>query len=833
MGLDVLSSISSLTWIAGVALFAAQLFPHNTDSYVPVCSELVCWIIVILFYDYLPRFCNGARLLAGTPLEAPAHTTLHILTVAMAVTLLSSSINDNVWIMPAVTVILVALRRTSYLPHFQHAHPEYYQTVWSPMGVGAVSIFALAPALTQTKLATAVMFLLGLAVLYGCLIRIFETAVNESTQSEIVPVVRSIAARAIGVSIFLGIVLMLVLIPGTAPHLGKVVLAGGMKAAHWIAMLRLAQEVSWEAATTIWTCAAASRGAFTPSAGASLGLLQAFSRCMVALSASYQTVNFLPKTARGRSFLFILTIWPFLSLVQHVPLSGKIAILPGEIWTSTPPNADPQTSPRHPVEQLILKAQVDFALLINKQSKTLNEAETEYRKRYSREPPPGFDKWFSYAQLKGSVLIDNFDMINHDLQPFWRISPQRLLEGIDHASSDEQLALRKCGFAQGQYHAQGGGWIVEDLGKLLEEVSQDLPNVDFAFDVVDEPRVVITQEMLDKGGVAKPEFINESHKSIWSRVTAACSITTMRKHHATAVHDYGIPFVQDWTEAKDVCLHPEFEHMHGLFSSPATCIMTDAPIPVLSQAAPTSFGDIMYPSPWYTEKDDQGNYKDGEDPPWEQKTDTLYWAGSTTGSHSTNGSWRYSHRQRFVQLVQTLNETNHKYLKQMKPGVWGSYEAVEDHSNLFDVKLTAVIQCDEKDCEEQKQFFSPAEREERGQQFQSRFVFDADGNSFSGRYHTLLRSRSVVLKQTVLREWHDERLIPWVHYIPVTLSMEELPELMRYLTNNDDGRQRAKEIADAGREWHSRVLRKEDFTVYLYRLMLELARIMDPQRYVE
>ncbi|KAF2267101.1 hypothetical protein CC78DRAFT_577639 [Lojkania enalia] len=74
-----------------------------------------------------------------------------------------------------------------------------------------------------------------------------------------------------------------------------------------------------------------------------------------------------------------------------------------------------------------------------------------------------------------------------------------------------------------------------------------------------------------------------------------------------------------------------------------------------------------------------------------------------TRSH-TNGSWNYSHRQHFLKLVQTLNKTSHKYLKQVKPGVGGSYEAVDDHRNLFNVKLTAVMQC-EKDCDEQKKRF--------------------------------------------------------------------------------------------------------------------------------
>ena len=579
----------------------------------------------------------------------------------------------------------------------------------------------------------------------------------------------------------------------------------------------------WETATAIWAYSAASQASLSPTFGAFLGLIQVVARILVALFALYVTIAFTPKTARGRSLLYVFALWPTLAPLKHLPT------FPEGIWTQ-PTHTGP--SHRHPIEELILKGQADLVDLVDGQSKTLEEATKEYIQRYLREPPPGFDKWFAYAKSKESVLIDDFDIIDDNLKPFWQISPQRLLESIDHVSEIENLALRKCGFSHGEYHGQGGGWIVDDLGKLLSEVSQDIPDVEFAFDVVDEPRVVIDRHTLDAGGVAKPEFLDESHHSIWPRITASCEDTSLPEYKPN-IYDYGIPFVQDWYHAKDVCQHANFGTMHGFFSSPATCLITDAPIPVLSQAAPTSFGDIMYPSPWYQAKVDQGKYNDEEDPVWEHKTDTLYWAGSTTGSFGTNGSWKQSHRQRLVGMIQTLNETSHRYLKEKRLGTWESYEAIEHYQDLFDVKLTAIIQCDENDCNEQKEYFNVSDREESSQQFKSRFVFDTDGNSFSGRYYTLLQSRSVVLKQTVLREWHDERLIPWVHFVPVSLSMDELPEIMRYMTSHEDGRRRAKEIADQSRAWRDRALRREDFTIYLYRLMLELARILDPQRQVE
>lgn len=118
----------------------------------------------------------------------------------------------------------------------------------------------------------------------------------------------------------------------------------------------------------------------------------------------------------------------------------------------------------------------------------------------------------------------------------------------------------------------------------------------------------------------------------------------------------------------------------------------------------------------------------------------------------------------------------------------------------------------------------------RDEAFKSQLVFDLDGNGISGRYYRLLASNSVPLKQTILREWHDDRLIPWAHYVPVSLGMEELPELVRYLTSTDQGQETAKAIAELGKTWSSKALREIDFTIYLYRLLLELARVQDPTR---
>lgn len=60
--------------------------------------------------------------------------------------------------------------------------------------------------------------------------------------------------------------------------------------------------------------------------------------------------------------------------------------------------------------------------------------------------------------------------------------------------------------------------------------------------------------------------------------------------------------------------------------------------------------------------------------------------------------------------------------------------------------------------------------------------------------------------------------------------MEELPEVVRYLTEDEQGNELAQQLAMRGREWTRKALRPVDQVIYLYRLMLELGRIQDPNR---
>jgi hypothetical protein len=163
-------------------------------------------------------------------------------------------------------------------------------------------------------------------------------------------------------------------------------------------------------------------------------------------------------------------------------------------------------------------------------------------------------------------------------------------------------------------------------------------------------------------------------------------------------------------------------------------------------------------------------------------------------------------------------------------GIVSSKSLKHFSKRLYEVVLTRINQCSLLAYFAQFAFFKPAPHADAYRAMRSQFVFDTDGNGISGRYYRLLASNSLPLKQTVLREWHDDRLVPWVHYIPVSLGMEELPEMMQWLAWNERGQEKAREVAESGSQWYLKALREVDMTIYIYRLLLELARLQDPER---
>ena len=152
-----------------------------------------------------------------------------------------------------------------------------------------------------------------------------------------------------------------------------------------------------------------------------------------------------------------------------------------------------------------------------------------------------------------------------------------------------------------------------------------------------------------------------------------------------------------------------------------------------------------------------------------------------------------------------------------------------------------IVRCGGKDCEEETIEFGLVEQADFQTHWRYKYLMDMDGAGFSGRFLPFLESRSLPFKAALFREWYDSRLVPWLHFVPIDLRLHGLWSTLAYFTGVNytsggntvhlAGHEREGQlIAESGREWSRKVLRKEDMEVYFFRLLLEWGRLTDDRR---
>jgi hypothetical protein len=534
----------------------------------------------------------------------------------------------------------------------------------------------------------------------------------------------------------------------------------------------------------------------------------------------------------------------------------------------------PPNEKSHPIHQLITNAERGANEVLLRQSKTLKEAVAEYRRRYNVSPPPNFDKWYEFAKAKGVQLIDEYDTIYHSLLPFWGLEPAviraRAREALGFDNSLIGVLIR-----DGEVVYKGGGenWQMDATEKMMEGFIKWLPDMDLCFNKHDEPRVIIPHEDLTRlvhhaidkalpaafnarklrntwsprpsdidSGKRFPEarttrFNRFAHQPTWTNSRISCSPDSpSRSLDETTPDDIAsytfspLNFINNKTAFSDICLSPSLRSTFGFFDRPNAFDVVHDLFPIFSQSKVSSFQDILYPSPWYYSN--KVPYKESQDFTWENKENQLYWRGSTTGGFSRDGGWRRQHRQHIVKIINGL-DTTQVYHNETAEGVeeWNLQTVPRtEYKDLFDVFFSHVGQCDPGDCDAQKEFFRLAPSADQNHAWNYKYLLDIDGNAFSGRFYAFLKSHSLIFKMAIFREWHEEWILPWVHYIPLSLKGDEYVEAVRYFDREEEGRVSAVRVAEEGRKWALKVLRNEDFEVWFFRLLLEYGRLVDDDR---
>lgn len=161
----------------------------------------------------------------------------------------------------------------------------------------------------------------------------------------------------------------------------------------------------------------------------------------------------------------------------------------------------PRPPIHHPIPKLMADARRAFSDKVERQSKSLDQAVSEYERRYGRRPPKGFDEWYQFAKDNGATIIDEYDQLVKDLEPYWDMSGAELRRRciqVGFLPSVDLVRIEKGqtrtidvtqGFDDAEVGARAKGFRV-----MLEKFQDRLPDMDFPINEKAEGRILVPWE---------------------------------------------------------------------------------------------------------------------------------------------------------------------------------------------------------------------------------------------------------------------------------------------------------------------------------------------------
>ena len=459
----------------------------------------------------------------------------------------------------------------------------------------------------------------------------------------------------------------------------------------------------------------------------------------------------------------------------------------------------------------------------------------------------GFDRWYEFASNRSSVIIDDFDSINHDLLPFWALQPSEIRARTWEITSNAwneiaAISIRDGKAGLGPNTLPTHRWMLEGVVEMISPFAQWLPDMDIAMNLNDECRVALEWDKAEgmravgeQGGrreatrsaqwssqraigwqayAYKPNRDTRFEDFSFSNTFAPYGAITCppgssarndrawdtRRFCASCAEPQSLgPFLKDWALAADICHQPDLANLHGFFLSPAAFKTTHELMPVFSQSKVARYSDIIYPSAWnYVNKAAYDPSTVFPDIPFAQKDTTLFWRGATSEGVSVDGTWKGMTRQRLIHLANNLTSTDKIPIPlQDGDGTQLSYAYVDgsDLNRLLHLDIGTVdkiARCGGNDCEDQAFSLGIRNKSDFQEHWRHQYLFDVDGAGFSGRFIPFLQSHSLPFKTALFRAWYDSRLTPWLHFVPQDLRLQGVHATLAYfagLTGRIAGRE--------------------------------------------
>jgi len=513
---------------------------------------------------------------------------------------------------------------------------------------------------------------------------------------------------------------------------------------------------------------------------------------------------------------------------------------PDENWISNPlPFVDEKSViDEHPIPRLMEEAEAKYRKKLGSQSKTLKAAVAEYKRRYRRAPPKGFDDWWLFAQKHDVKMIDEYDGLMEDLAPFMELSGaefRRRATQVGELPSIDIMRIRdgvptviniKTSFKDSEVSARARG-----LKSMVGKFVQKLPDMDFPVNALAEGRVLVPWEhrkypnltiqdssdgveaML--GGAFRADWADDG--TVWEAWRRTCdpqsparrlysslrtAFNTQSKNHLGSKSlspGSDFAFAQGTSSNTDFCHMPHAHYQQGHFFSDWRSIQ--ALYPVLSPARAKGFLDIRIPSHYYYGSTKRYTYGwdsinlelkdvDPMEVPWEDKIDKVFWRGATTGggSHPPGFSPQYQ-RHRFLRMSSDHSNSTRVVTFADPPSSSSNWVAAEVPVAKLNEEIMDAAFVKAVSAASYPGGLTALQKDHRfgdsvplGTHWSYKYLIDLDGMSYSGRFLAFLASDSVPIKSTVYDEFFTDWIQPWVHYIPLSSSYKEIYNIHAYFS---------------------------------------------------
>ncbi|KAH7018123.1 uncharacterized protein B0I36DRAFT_354434 [Microdochium trichocladiopsis] len=369
----------------------------------------------------------------------------------------------------------------------------------------------------------------------------------------------------------------------------------------------------------------------------------------------------------------------------------------------------------------------------------------------------------------------------------------------------------------------------------------------------------------DQTDMYEPKWLT---RNIWDAVRATCPPESPSRHvkQYDAMwerpifpdrdqHFHHKGYVRNFTAAMDICTQPHLRGLHATLIEPQAMLTSQEMIPLFGGCKLQSNNEILIPGAMYLAESahfrvtgtPRYSVANSWSTPWSGKQARAVWRGISSGGNATEENWTHSQRMRVVEMLdgrkvaameardgipaQTFElPSAERYPHVMRSHNTGIGSWIESVGDVGFTQLTCVDGTDDQ-CGYMQETFPKAKKLSFHKYFDYKFLPDIDGNSFSGRFRSFLQSTSLPVKATIYAEWHDDRLTPWLHFVPMDNTQQDLYGILDYLTRDAKGDKAAQMIAEQGAAWAAQVLRREDMLLYTWRVLLEWARVVDVKRH--